>query len=265
MKALIINADDFGISDGVCKSILELFDKNAISSTSLMVASPNAIKTIKKWNGKSLLGNAGVHLQLTAGKPLTSQNKVPSLYSLDSSKKFGDPRNGPLPQISEVEIEWRYQIEKACELLGGLPTHIDSHHGMHRIPEFSRTYIKLAKEYNIPMRGAISGPFKDIVKRESLIATIAIVRKWTGRMLDSNELIKQLKMIEYNYPDENVIEVISHPGYSDNYLESISSFSSVRENDHSVLLFLAQKNWWSLNRYKLISYKDFGNGIARSI
>ena len=260
MKFVIINSDDFGLSDGICKSILELFESNAISNTSLMVAAPNAIKTISKWDGKKLLGRAGVHLQLTAGKPLTPRNQIPSLYDLDSNK-FKDPRKGVLPHSLEVEIEWRTQIEIACELLGGLPTHIDSHHGVHRIPEFSEIYRKLAKEYEIPMRGAVSGPFRDIIETNSLSATVAIVREWTGRMLNLDNLIHQVEMVKKNNPNEKVIEVISHPGYSDEYLESISSFSIVRENDHAVLLDLAKINWWNKNGYKLISYKDFGYGL----
>lgn len=261
MKSIIINADDFGLSDGVCRSILELFEANAISSTSLMVAVPNAIDTISRWNGKQLLGKAGVHLQLTGGFPLSSREKIPTVYTSNASNKFRDPRKGDLPKPIEVEIEWRTQVKTACELLGGLPSHIDSHHGMHRFPEFFQVYVKLAQEFNIPMRGAVSGPFKEMIEKESLTATTAIVREWTGRNLNSEELKKQLKKVENDSPNQDVIEVISHPGYSDKYLESQSSFSKVRENDHSVLLDLAKNKWWDQNGYKLISYKDFGDGI----
>lgn len=77
MKCVIINADDFGLSTGVCKSILDLFESNAITNTSLMVAAPNAIHTISRWGGRNLLGVAGVHLQLISGLPLAPAKKIP--------------------------------------------------------------------------------------------------------------------------------------------------------------------------------------------
>lgn len=260
MKLIIINADDFGLSDGICKSILELFDIEAITNTSLMVAAPNALKTIKNWGGNNLLGVAGVHLQLTGGLPLTSIKEVHSLVD-PVSKKFWDPRKGAPPIPHEVEKEWRRQINTACDLLGGLPTHIDSHHGVHRIPELFGIYRKLADEFGIPMRGAVSGPIKEIIVKDRLKATVAIVREWTGRMLDSNNLLNQIETVSTTNPDEKIIEVISHPGYSDDYLKSISSFSTVRENDHAVLFELAKQGWWKTANYKKISYRDFSHGL----
>jgi hypothetical protein len=260
MKFLIINADDFGLSGGICKSILELLGCGAITNTSLMVAAPDATTMIRKWGGKNLLGLAGVHLQLTAGAPLETTNELTTLVD-PISKRFRDPRKGPPVLAAEAEIEWRKQINTACDLLGGLPTHLDSHHGVHRIPELFDVYRKLAAEFGIPMRGAVSGTVKDIIQKDNLKATVAIVREWTGRLLDYKNLISQIETVAKDNPKEKVIEVISHPGYNDKYLESISSFSTVRENDHSVLLSLAKQNWWSDAGYKLISYRDFYHGL----
>jgi predicted glycoside hydrolase/deacetylase ChbG (UPF0249 family) len=260
MKYIIINADDFGLSDGVCKSIIELFDANAITNTSLMVAAPNAITTIKNWGGEHLLGLAGVHLTLTGGKPLTPISEIPSLVD-PISGKFKDPRVGSLPIPDQVEKEWRLQISIACDLLGGLPTHLDSHHGAHRIPELFEIYRRLADELGIPMRGAVSGAIRNVIEEDHLTATVAIVRDWTGRFLDAPNLKDQIATISKNNPKEIVIELVTHPGYNDSYLESVSSFSAARENDHAVLLDLAQQGWWTTAGYKLISYRDFNHGI----
>jgi predicted glycoside hydrolase/deacetylase ChbG (UPF0249 family) len=259
-KFVIINADDFGLSDGVCKSILNLFEERAISSTSLMVAAPNAIENIKKWNGKQLLGQAGVHLQLTNGSPISSSNEVLSLIETTSSK-FRDPRGGTPVKLNEVEKEWRKQIEIATELLGGNPTHLDSHHGVHRIPELFNIYVGLGKEYNIPLRGAVAGDIRTKIELEKINASVAIVREWTGKGLNSENLISQLTKVSQDNPNENIIEIIAHPGFCDEYLKSISSLSVARENDYYELLSLAQKNMRNQSNYKIISYKDIENGF----
>jgi hypothetical protein len=260
MKYVIINADDFGLSDGICKSIRELFNSSALTNTSLMVAAPGAINRIRNWKGDELLGIAGVHLQLSGGIPLSPINEVASLVDLISGK-FKDPRSGAPVNPEEVEREWRLQITAARDLLGGLPTHLDTHHGVHRIPELFEIYRKLANELDIPIRGATAGVIKNTIKDHHLKATVAIIREWTGRGLDAQILKDQIDAVISNNPEENVLEVITHPGYSDPYLESVSSLSNFRENDHSILLELAQRDWWKIAGYTLVSYRDFNNGL----
>ena len=54
--------------------------------------------------------------------------------------------------IEEVYQEFKAQIERYIEIFGHLPSHLDSHHGMH---DFKENYIatnRLAKEYQLPVR-----------------------------------------------------------------------------------------------------------------
>ena len=252
MKSLIISADDFGLTDGVCRSVYELLGAGAISSTSLMLCTKDAINRIKQWHPKCLLGVAGVHLQLTSGMPLetTLQGK---------NCQFIDPRRKAIFTSTDIETitkEWQLQINVACELLQGMPTHLDSHHGVHRIKEIFPVYKQLAIEHGIPMRGIYEGELKELIMQNNLPATVAIVRNWTGNSLNSEELLKCLREIENSHKEENIIEIITHPGYSDPYLESISSLSRARKNDHNVLLHLAEINCWENLGFKLASYKD---------
>ena len=79
MVSIVMNADDFGLSDGICRSIMELFEADAISSTSLMTAAPGAKARLENWRVSQLKDRAGVHLQLTAGQPLSPLGEVQSL------------------------------------------------------------------------------------------------------------------------------------------------------------------------------------------
>jgi len=265
MKQLIINADDFGLSDGICRSIHELLDAGAITSTSLMLCAKDAIRRIKRWNPSRLLGTAGVHLQLTSGCPLTL-----SMFTSGQEEdgQFDDPRTRTTfseSELKKIAKEWKLQIDVACDLLCGLPTHLDSHHGVHRIREIFPIYMQLAMEYGLPMRGANDGEIKDQIVTNRLPATVAIVRNWTGRNLCSDKLLEYLKEVEVNNIDENIVEIVAHPGYSDAYLESVSSLSKARGNDYDVLLHLSKTKSWDMLGYRLTSYKDYFNGKTFNI
>lgn len=262
IRNVIINADDFGLSFGISKAINELFDIGAITSTSLMTAAPSAIKIMRENGVKNLLGYAGVHLQLTSGKPISNASDVSSL--IDNKGKFSDPRKRSDYKLSEVYFEWKNQIEIAIELLNGLPTHLDSHHGVHRVEGIFDVYTRLASEYNLPMRGSNLPVLTEKILSNKINASISLVRNWTGKELSSIELLKECNEVANTFPTEKYIEVISHPGFNDNYLESVSSLNKNREIDFHTLKEMRMNNTWESNDFKLTPYKEIQNGIFRS-
>lgn len=263
MRNVLINADDFGLSFGVCRAINELFNINAITSTSLMVAVPSGIKIIKESGVRNLIGYAGVHLQLTSGKPISKASDVSTL--IDNNGNFLDPRKRSDVKLEHVYIEWKNQIETASSLLNGPPTHLDSHLGMHRVEGFFDIYTQLGNEYKIPMRGSILPELATKIVTNNINASIALVRNWTGRELSISELLKECSEIREAFPTENYIEVICHPGFNDSYLENISGLNKGREIDFSILKEMRLNNIWENNTYKLVSYKDIQNGKFRGI
>src|SRR4051812_6525064 len=75
----------------------------------------------------------GVHLVLTCGKPLLTD--VPSLVNDNGSfKPISELKDQPMLSLDELAREWSAQIEKFLET-GLTPTHFDSHHHVHTIPE----------------------------------------------------------------------------------------------------------------------------------
>ena len=65
---IIVNADDFALTDGVSRGIARLMEMGAVTSTSVMTCAEGAKGRVRRHAG-TLRGRAGVHLQLTAGKP----------------------------------------------------------------------------------------------------------------------------------------------------------------------------------------------------
>ena len=74
IKKLIINADDFGMCEGNSLGILLAHEQGLVSSTTVMMNMPYALWALDKAKAYPNLG-IGVHLTLTAGKPLLPGKK----------------------------------------------------------------------------------------------------------------------------------------------------------------------------------------------
>lgn len=151
MKKLIVNADDFGMSKEINEGIMKGIEEGIITSVSLMVNMPyfeQAIKFLKKHPQVS----AGLHFNITEGKPLTQTKDVgtllredeafyswPLLFLLITTKRV---------KPKEIERELKLQFTKLKSYRANI-THIDSHHHIHLIPTVFKTVNDLARENNI--------------------------------------------------------------------------------------------------------------------
>ena len=70
IKRLIVNADDYGLSEGVCLRILKAHRDGILTSTTCMMNMENIEKYLEMTKDYPNLG-LGVHLNITVGKPLT--------------------------------------------------------------------------------------------------------------------------------------------------------------------------------------------------
>jgi hopanoid biosynthesis associated protein HpnK len=152
MKKLIVNADDFGLTDGVNRAILEGHNNGIITSTTLMANGMAFDSAVAASSTTPALG-VGVHLNLTQGRPVTPASQVPSIVTSDGSLY---PGPGILARqilsrrvkAGDVETELRSQIEKVASS-GIRITHLDSHKHIHLLPPVFNVVVKLAREYGI--------------------------------------------------------------------------------------------------------------------
>jgi len=139
--------------------------------------------------------------------------------------------------------------------LGQTPSHLDSHHGVHRKPDLTPVYLKLAKKYNIPVRGGrtvgqIDGSYLGV--QSTSLCSI----EWTGKFNDL-DFLKQSIMNGFDQLSKGqVLEICTHPGFCDDDLMSSSSWNECRENDYNVLLELSQTTWLEDNNIELIHFED---------
>jgi predicted glycoside hydrolase/deacetylase ChbG (UPF0249 family) len=152
---LIVNADDFGFSDGVTDAIIDSHRRGILTSTTLMCTMPDAARAADLSGGLPNLG-VGIHLCLTQGI-----SRAPNLKALVAATTGRGPSlDQSVPSLirkvqfsrtarEEARREWKAQIEWALSA-GIKPTHLDSHKHIHHWPVLGRIAIGLAKEYNIP-------------------------------------------------------------------------------------------------------------------
>lgn len=128
-RYLIVNADDLGADDGTTRGIIEAHERGIVTSASLMVDMPGARSAVRAAREHARLG-VGLHVSFTAGRQV-----------LD----LGDLR--------VVRHELERQIDRFTEMTGQDPTHIDSHHHVHRRDELAPLFVEVCRSRRIPLRG----------------------------------------------------------------------------------------------------------------
>lgn len=126
--ALIVNADDFGLSRGVNAGIGEACARGILTSATLLANAPAFDDAVRVAGEHAALG-VGVHLNLVRGRPLSRPADIPLLVGPDGLfRRFRLGRLTPAFLV-QAGAEYRLQIEKI--LAAGIrPTHIDfeKHH-----------------------------------------------------------------------------------------------------------------------------------------
>lgn len=282
MKKIIFNADDFGFSKKINLGILKAFKKGVITDSSLIMTMPgtsHAISLIKKHKL-----NAGIHLNLTEGKPLSKNNN-----SIIRNHKYLKTNTILIKALAnrlkkeDIKQELRLQIDKFFES-GLKPTHIDTHQYLDMIPIIFESVAEVSKEYNISkIRIPDESPhsnyhsvgksflyflkpqfFKSIlvskfsrksrkkIKKYGLKTTdhfYGIARISSSGVLNSfNHIINHIK--------QGTTEIMCHPGFYDSNIKKISFYHKQREMELNALTSESIKKNIKSNKIKLISFKD---------
>lgn len=131
---VVLCADDYGLSPGVSRGILDLARKGRISATGSMTNIPafsDAAPALRELHGTVGLG---LHLTLTTGAPLgplprlAPGGRLPALGRLMRLALSGGLR----PQDVRPEIE--RQLDAFAAAMGRMPDFVDGHQHVHVLP-----------------------------------------------------------------------------------------------------------------------------------
>ena len=137
-RYLIVNADDFGLSEGVNRGIIRAHEQGIVTSASLMVRYPAAAEAARY---------ASEHPRLSVGLHLDLAEWVYRNYEWV-------PRYQVVPPDDKAAItaEIARQLDACRRLLGKNPTHLDSHQHTHRNEPVLALLSQAAQQMGVPLR-----------------------------------------------------------------------------------------------------------------
>jgi chitin disaccharide deacetylase len=180
-RTLVVNADDFGASEGVNRGVVQAHVHGIVTSTSLMVT-----------------GNAAEHAARLAGEH-------PGLgvglhWDLDE-ENLSDPV--ALEDTRAVRRELARQLEAFERLMNRPPTHVDSHHHVHRRDEIAPIARQLVSALGVPLR-----------EEGSVRYVGGFYGQWEWLVTDLEHIGPEfLIWILRNEVDEGWTEIGCHPGF----------------------------------------------------
>jgi hopanoid biosynthesis associated protein HpnK len=284
VRRLIINADDFGLTSGVNRAIVEAARSGGVTSATIMANGPHFQEAANAAKDLPSL-KTGCHVVLIDGQALATG--LPSLT--DATGRFRDSLKGFLEaavrkQLSEEEIqrEAEAQIRKIQEQ-GIRLTHVDSHKHTHMFPHVLRPVLRASRACGI---GAVRNPFEparswpsgvmlrtpglwvrsvgvltfglfarvfhEAIRDEGMLTTDGTIGIAATGKLDQKLLLAILSSL----PD-GTWELVCHPGYADaELIQSGTRLVRSREVELAALTSKETKRLLEARGIELISYAE---------
>jgi chitin disaccharide deacetylase len=288
MRRLIINADDFGMTAGVNRAIVEAHRDGCVSSTTLM-ATGAALSDAAAIAQRTPTLATGCHVVLVDGRPISDLASVPSLADPRNAGRFRSrvPRLAFAAirgRVSEREVyrEASAQLER-LKSLGISLSHVDSHQHSHILPVVARAVLQAACEQGI---AAFRNPFEPAwavaasrgnwsIQSASRSFQVTLLRAWQKQFtklvsryplrttdgsigiaatgLLNRELFSRL----LDAMPDGTWELITHPGYHDRDLAAtVTRLKESRAVEFELLSSAETRAMIEERGIALISYRE---------
>ena len=146
--AVIVNADDLGISQEVNEATFDLMSKGRISSATILANAPATNEAARRAS-KFPRCSVGVHLNVTQFEPLTGGPGARLLVDERGQMSRANETARPAPtRLCAVYQELCAQIERVASL-GVRISHVDSHHHVHTRPAFFPVLKEVQRRFHI--------------------------------------------------------------------------------------------------------------------
>jgi predicted glycoside hydrolase/deacetylase ChbG (UPF0249 family) len=244
-KRIVLCADDYALSEGVSRGILELLGAGRLSATSAMTNMPGWRSLALELTPFRGIRGIGLHLNLTTGQPLAT---MPVLC-----------RGGGFPRLQEViqraltarlpehEIreEVRHQLDAFIEAMGQAPDFVDGHQHVHALPGIRQILLSALSQRGLAPEIWLRDPSDGVVPiiRRDVGANKALLVKALATGFRSaasvagftiNDGFSGFSPLDPRVPAARVITraftnlgprpvIMCHPGYADPALRALDS------------------------------------------
>ena len=303
MRNLIVNADDFGLTAGVNRAVVECNTGGIISSATLM-ASGHAFNDAVAAAGSAPKLSVGCHVVLVDGTPVSAPDTVDTLLAIRSAEpdKFYSSLSAFAARAmlggfdrDQLIVEATAQIRK-LQAAGIQVTHVDTHKHAHIFPEILTALLRAAricgvrairnpfvplkamparqfkgkrdlwKRYGqVRMLHTFCGQFVERTKRAGLATTDGIVGVIETGSAESEGYSSLLRQTLTNLP-EGTWEWVCHPGYKDAELgASGTRLLDSREEERRLLSSPELRQFLEEQKIRVISYRELAEASPRSV
>ncbi len=284
---LIVNADDFGISEGVNRGILEAHLRGILTGTTVMANMP-AFDHAARLKREHPTLTVGVHLNLTAGRPLLPPSQIPALLDREGRFLRADRLLMGLSlgrvDARQIEAELSAQVERAI-WAGFSPDHLDSHHHVHAHPAIQPIVVRIARRYGVRAircpeeldlglmppggwnavrssrraadfaKAVVLSALGRLLRGRARRAGLATPDHFRGLVLGLGFSTKELQETLRGLPAGST-ELMCHPGYPDRDLGVQTSYSAGRGSELAALLDPGNKTLLEQAGVRLGGYSD---------
>lgn len=225
----IVNADDFGLTNGVNRGIIEAHERGIVTSASLMVRYP-AAKEAADYTRSRTNFSLGLHVDL--GEWRYANGDWTAAYQVVNTD-----------DAAAVSAECKRQLERFEALMRQPPTHLDSHQHVHLSEPVRTILAELATELRVPLRSCSSrvtycGSFYGQTgEGEAYPEGISV-----------NGLTRTIETLPAGWT-----EIGCHPGFADD-LDSV--YLREREEEVRVLCASAMRDAIERSGVRLCSFSD---------
>lgn len=280
MKQLIVNADDLGRAPGVNRGIIDAHRKGIVTSTTIMINLPDAADALELARAEAPNLGIGLHLNLTAGRPVLPAARVPSLVDGDGRFHHISTWAAAMERFNaeELRAELEAQFDTFVRLAARAPDHLDAHHhATYLHPAALRVMFELAIAHGLPIRAPmLDAPDDQILtfvrgmlpnlKPERAPALLESLRvaadagprpRWPDALwLDYSNgrpTLASLLVILTTLPEDGITELMCHPGYVDDVLRT-SGLVEPREDEVLHLTHAATRECVQSENIQLVSF-----------
>jgi len=227
VRHLIVNGDDFGAGRGVNRGILDAHRHGILTSASLMVNMPGSEEAARLAADAPAL-SVGLHVNLTneGGDPVVD---------------LGDP------EACRRELD--RQIARFQQLVGRLPTHVDSHHNIHRRELLAPLFTALARRHALPLR-----------EHSGVRYFSSFYGQWGGETHLEQVSSESLQRMLRDQIGDGVTELACHPGHPDP--DFSSEYDTPREAELRTLCDPTLGATISALGFRLIGYRELPTAIG---
>ena len=210
-KLIIINADDFGLSDSVNNAVAEAFKKGLISDTTMLANGSAFNPAVALANERGFADKVGIHFNLTEGEPLTDEIKHCPAFCENGLFHNRINRLKPLNSAEKAAVYKELTAQAKKVKTAGLSIdHADSHHHIHTAVFIAPIVFRICREYGID-KIRIHRNIGNISSRKRIIKSL-YNRVLCKRGFKTTDYFGSLADIANGKLPDN-LEIMVHPDY----------------------------------------------------